>query len=171
MGVTLRELIFDNAGGMREGRAFKAAFPGGASSACLDDSQLDVQLDYNSLAIAGSMLGSGAVIVLDDTADMVKATHVLIKFFEHESCGKCTPCREGLFWVRRIFDQILQGRASEQDLDLLLEICEGIRSTSFCGLGEASVSCVESTIKKFRGEYLAYLRNGSSGEAETEAAS
>jgi NADH-quinone oxidoreductase subunit F len=117
------------------------------------------------------MLGSGAVMVLDDTADMVKATHVLIKFFEHESCGKCTPCREGLYWVRRIFDRILDGQGAESDLDLLLDICEGIQSTSFCGLGEASVSCVVSTIEKFRDEYLAYFQGAGSGKADSGAAS
>jgi NADH-quinone oxidoreductase subunit F len=169
MGVTLRELIFEHAGGMREGRTFKAAFPGGASSACLDESQLDVRLDFNSLAAAGSMLGSGAVIVLDDTTDMVEATLVLIKFFEHESCGKCTPCREGLFWVRRILDDIVGGRGAESDLELLLDICEGIQSTSFCGLGEASVNPVISTIEKFRDEYLAYFKNPDSPKPHVEA--
>ncbi len=169
MGVTLRELIFEHAGGMREGRTFKAAFPGGASSACLDESQLDVRLDFNSLAAAGSMLGSGAVIVLDDTTDMVQATLVLIKFFEHESCGKCTPCREGLFWVRRILDDIVGGKGTESDLELLLDICEGIQSTSFCGLGEASVNPVTSTIEKFRDEYLAYFKNPDSPKPHVEA--
>jgi NADH-quinone oxidoreductase subunit F len=169
MGVTLRELIFEHAGGMRDGRSFKAAFPGGASSACLDESQLDVRLDFNSLAAAGSMLGSGAVMVLDDTADMVQATLVLIKFFEHESCGKCTPCREGLFWVRRILDDIIGGKGSESDLELLIDICEGIQSTSFCGLGEASVNPVISTIEKFRDEYLAYFRKTDSPKPHVEA--
>ncbi|UCF31063.1 MAG: NADH-quinone oxidoreductase subunit NuoF [bacterium] len=171
MGVTLRELVFEHAGGMRENRTFKAAFPGGASSACLDESELDVRLDFNSLAAVGSMLGSGAVMVLDDTADMVKVAHVLIKFFEHESCGKCTPCREGLFWVRRVLDAILEGRGTEADLDLLLDVCEGIRSTSFCGLGEASINPVVSTIKKFRHEYMAYIRGQSLAESSMEEAS
>ncbi len=157
MGVTLRELIFEHAGGMKDGRAFKAAFPGGASSACLDRSELDVALDFNSLAEAGSMLGSGAVIVLDDTDDMVKAAHVLIKFFDHESCGKCTPCREGLFWVLQIIERILSGDGREEDLGLLLDISESISTTSFCGLGEASVSALVSTIKKFRNEFMAYI--------------
>jgi len=169
MGVTLRELIFEHAGGMRDGRSFKAAFPGGASSACLDESQLDVRLDFNALAAAGSMLGSGAVMVLDDTADMVQATLVLIKFFEHESCGKCTPCREGLFWVRRILDDIIGGKGTESDLDLLLDVCEGIQSTSFCGLGEASVNPVVSTIEKFRDEYLAYFKSTGSSKPPVEA--
>lgn len=167
MGTTLRELIFDHAGGIREGRQFKAAFPGGASSACLDSSQLDVMLDYNSLSVAGSMLGSGAVIVLDDSADMVKAASVLIRFFEHESCGKCTPCREGLFWVRQIMDQIVERKASLQDLETLEDVCRSIGNTSFCGLGEASVNPVLSTLEKFRGEYLAYVA-GPAAEGATE---
>jgi NADH-quinone oxidoreductase subunit F len=169
MGVTLRELIFEHAGGMRDGRSFKAAFPGGASSACLDESQLDVRLDFNALAAAGSMLGSGAVMVLDDTADMVQATFVLIKFFEHESCGKCTPCREGLFWVHRILGDIVEGKGKESDLELLLDVCEGIQSTSFCGLGEASVNPVVSTIEKFRDEYLAYFKSTGSSKPPVEA--
>ena len=171
MGTTLRELIFEHAGGMRDNRAFKAAFPGGASSACLDASELDVRLDFNALAAVGSMLGSGAVMVLDDTADMVKATLVLVKFFEHESCGKCTPCREGLFWVRKIMDDIVDGKGSESDLDLLLEICEEIRSTSFCGLGEASINPVVSTIEKFRDEYMAYMKDAGARRSDVEEAS
>ncbi|UCG39694.1 MAG: NADH-quinone oxidoreductase subunit NuoF [bacterium] len=161
MGVPLRELIFEHAGGITGGRNFKAAFPGGASSGCLDASELDVRMDFNSLAAAGTMLGSGAVVVLDETADMVKAACVFTRFFEHESCGKCTPCREGVYWVRQIMENILQGRGSEADLDLLLDICDSIRTTSFCGLGEASVNPIVSTIKKFRDEYLAYIHAGS----------
>jgi NADH-quinone oxidoreductase subunit F len=115
------------------------------------------------------MLGSGAVMVLDDTADMVQATLVLIKFFEHESCGKCTPCREGLFWVRRILDDIIGGKGTESDLELLLDVCEGIQSTSFCGLGEASVNPVVSTIEKFRDEYLAYFKSTGSSKPPVEA--
>ncbi len=169
MGTTLRDLIFEHCGGMKDGRSFKAAFPGGASSACLDETGLDVQLDFNSLAAAGSMLGSGAVMVLDDSDDMVKAVHVLIKFFEHESCGKCTPCREGLFWIRQILDRILAGGGTESDLELLLNISENIASTSFCGLGEASVSALVSTIKKFRSEFLAYINSPEEKAEETSA--
>jgi len=156
MGVTLRELI-KTAGGMKDGKAFKAAFPGGASSACMDESELDTGMDFNSLAAIGTMLGSGAVMILDETADMVKAAYVLTRFFDHESCGKCTPCREGLTWVKQLMAGILEGRGTEEDLDLLLDICEQIQGASFCGLGEASVNCVTSTIRKFRGEYLDYI--------------
>jgi NADH-quinone oxidoreductase subunit F len=170
MGVPLRELI-ETAGGMKDGRAFKAAFPGGASSACMDASELDVGMDFNSLAAIGTMLGSGAVMILDETADMVKAAYVLTRFFDHESCGKCTPCREGLYWVKQVMAGILEGRGTEEDLDLLLDVCEQIQGTSFCGLGDASVSCVVSTIKKFRGEYLNYIRKGASVQAASGEAS
>lgn len=156
MGVSLRELI-KTAGGMKGGKAFKAAFPGGASSACMDASELDTGMDFNSLAAIGTMLGSGAVMILDETADMVKSAYVLTRFFDHESCGKCTPCREGLTWVKQLMAGILEGRGTEEDLDLLLDICGQIQGASFCGLGDASVNCVTSTIRKFRGEYLDYI--------------
>jgi len=156
MGVPLRELI-ETAGGMKDGKDFKAAFPGGASSACMDASEIDTGLDFNSLAAIGTMLGSGAVMILDETADMVKAAYVLTRFFDHESCGKCTPCREGLTWVKQVMAGILEGKGTEEDLDLLLDICEQIQGASFCGLGDASVNCVTSTIRKFRGEYLNYI--------------
>ncbi len=166
MGVPLRELI-KTAGGMKDGKAFKAAFPGGASSACMDASELDTGMDFNSLAAIGTMLGSGAVMILDETADMVKAAFVLTRFFDHESCGKCTPCREGLYWVKQVMAGILEGRGTEEDLDLLVDVCEQIQGASFCGLGDAAVNCVVSTIRKFRGEYLDYI----SKEAGVRAAS
>jgi NADH-quinone oxidoreductase subunit F len=108
------------------------------------------------------------VIVLDETDDMVKAVHVLIKFFDHESCGKCTPCREGLFWVRQIIERILSGDGREEDLDLLLDVSENISTTSFCGLGEASVSALVSTIKKFRNEFMAYISTPEEEAIESE---
>lgn len=158
MGVTLRELIFDHAGGMKDGKAFKAAFPGGASSCCLDNSELDTPMDFNSLAAIGSMLGSGAVMILDETDDMVEASLTLTNFFEHESCGKCTPCREGLFWVKQVLERILAGNGVPEDLDLLQDVCESIATTSFCGLGEASVNPILSTMQKFRGDYNYYIK-------------
>ena len=164
MGVPLSELI-ETAGGMKDGKAFKAAFPGGASSACMDASEIDTGMDFNSLQEIGTMLGSGAVMILDETADMVKAAYVLTRFFDHESCGKCTPCREGLYWVKQVMAGILEGRGTEEDLDLLVDVCEQIQGASFCGLGDASVSCVVSTIKKFRGEYLGYINKNASARA------
>ena len=164
MGVPLRKLI-ETAGGMKDGKAFKAAFPGGASSACMDASELDTGMDFNSLQEIGTMLGSGAVMILDETADMVKSAYVLTRFFDHESCGKCTPCREGLYWVKQVMAGILEGRGTEEDLDLLLDVCEQIQGASFCGLGDASVSCVVSTIRKFRGEYLNYINKNAGARA------
>ena len=111
------------------------------------------------------MLGSGAVMILDETADMVKSAYVLTRFFDHESCGKCTPCREGLYWVKQVMAGILEGRGTEEDLDLLLDVCEQIQGASFCGLGDASVSCVVSTIRKFRGEYLNYINKNAGARA------
>lgn len=168
-GISLRELI-EVAGGMKDGKAFKAAFPGGASSACMDASELDTGMDFNSLAEIGTMLGSGAVMILDETTDMVKAAYVLTRFFDHESCGKCTPCREGLYWVKQVMAGILEGKGTEEDLDMLLDVCEQIQGASFCGLGDAAVNCVTSTIRKFRGEYLNYIKkdagvSAASGEA------
>jgi NADH-quinone oxidoreductase subunit F len=170
MGVSLRELI-ETAGGMKDGKAFKAAFPGGASSACMDASEIDTGMDFNSLAEIGTMLGSGAVMILDETADMVKAAYILTRFFDHESCGKCTPCREGLYWVKQVMAGILEGRGTEEDLDLLLDVCEQIQGASFCGLGDAAVNCVTSTIRKFRGEYLDYIKKGAGVRAASGEAS
>ncbi len=164
MGVPLRKLI-ETAGGMKDGKAFKAAIPGGASSACMDASELDTGMDFNSLQEIGTMLGSGAVMILDETADMVKSAYVLTLFFDHESCGKFTPCREGLYWVKQVMAGILEGRGTEEDLDLLLDVCEQIQGASFCGLGDASVSCVVSTIRKFRGEYLNYINKNAGARA------
>jgi NADH-quinone oxidoreductase subunit F len=158
-GISLRELI-ETAGGMKDGKAFKAAFPGGASSNCMDASEIDTGMDFDSLSEIGTMLGSGAVMILDETTDMVKAAYVLTRFFDHECCGKCTPCREGLYWVKQVMAGILEGKGTEEDLDMLLDVCEQIQGASFCGLGDAAVNCVTSTIRKFRGEYLNYIKKG-----------
>jgi NADH-quinone oxidoreductase subunit F len=168
MGVTLGDLIFEHAGGMKDGKEFKAAFPGGASSACLDSSELDTKLDFNSLASVGSMLGSGAVIVLDETDDMVEAALALTNFFEHESCGKCTPCREGLFWVRQVLERIINGQGVPEDLVLLKDVCENISTTSFCGLGEASVNPILSTIEKFQEDYDNHMKGPRKVDHEKE---
>jgi NADH:ubiquinone oxidoreductase subunit F (NADH-binding) len=160
MGVTLRELVFGHAGGMAGGQAFLAAFPGGASSACLAADGLDTTLDYDSLAAAGSSLGSGAVIVLGESADMVEAAWVLLRFFSRESCGKCTPCREGLYWMRQVMTRIRAGEGREGDLGLLLDLSASIRGASFCGLGERSCDALASTIEKFPGQWRRALERG-----------
>ena len=153
MGTTLREIIFTHAGGMKEGRTLKAIIPGGASTPILTADHLDVKADFGSLQAAGSMLGSGAVIVMDDTACMVNVAAVLIRFFEHESCGKCTPCREGTGWLYKVYRRILRGEGKPEDIDLLLGICESIRGKCFCPLGEGAIQPVLSSIKYFRKDY------------------
>jgi len=160
LGIPLRELIFDHAGGIRDGRRFKACFPGGSSSAILVAEHLDVPMDYESLAKAGSMLGSGAVIVMDETACMVKAIARVVKFYRDESCGKCTPCREGTVWLSQIFERILQGRGRMEDLDLLEGIARNMTGTCFCPLGESVPPSLRNSLVYFREEYEAHIRTG-----------
>lgn len=153
MGTTLREIIFTHAGGIRGGKKIKAIIPGGASTPMLTADHLDVKMDYNSLAAAGSMLGSGAVIVMDETACLVNVAAVLVRFFEHESCGKCTPCREGTSWLYQVYRRILNGGGRQGDIELLLEICESVKGKCFCPLGEGAIQPVLSSIKHFRADY------------------
>jgi NADH-quinone oxidoreductase subunit F len=153
LGTTLREIIETSAGGIRAGRRLKAIIPGGASTPMLAAAQVDVKMDFNSLLAAGSMLGSGAVIVMDDRACMVRAAAVFVRFFEHESCGKCTPCREGTGWLHQVYSRMLKGGARQGDVELLLNICGKMKGKCFCPLGEGAVQPVLSSIRLFRDEY------------------
>jgi NADH-quinone oxidoreductase subunit F len=154
LGTTLRALIFHHAGGLRPGRRFKAAFPGGLSSALLTEAHLDVPMDYDSLRAAGSMLGSAAVIVVDDAADMVEVAARAVEFYRHESCGKCTPCRIGTRNMSRILAKILRGQGQAGDLERLEVLAQRIRATAFCGLGQTAPNPVLSTLQHFRHEYI-----------------
>jgi NADH-quinone oxidoreductase subunit F len=156
-GVTLRELIYDYGGGILDNRDLKAVFPGGASSSCLVPESLDLVLDYASVAVAGSMLGSGAVIVVGEGTCMPAAALRLASFFRHESCGKCIPCREGTEHIVRTLEAVHAGHAGAADLAALEDLCVTIRQTAFCGLGQAAVNPVLSTLKHFRAEYEAHL--------------
>lgn len=158
MGTTLRELIFDHAGGMRNGKKFKAVIPGGASTPILIESQLDAKMDFNSMMAAGSMLGSGATMVMDEDTCMVKAALILAKFFTHESCGKCTPCREGTNWIEMILERIEEGHGKDGDIDLLLDVCDNMRGKTFCPLGDGAINPVSSAIKHFRPEFEAHIK-------------
>lgn len=153
LGVTLRSLIFKHAGGLRPGRRFKAAFPGGSSSMLLTEADLDVKMDYDSLHDAGSMLGSAAVIVVDDSADMVEVIARTVEFYRDESCGKCTPCREGTVWITQIFERILHGGGRMEDLVLLESIAKGMTGTCFCPLGESVPPSLVASLRHFRAEY------------------
>jgi NADH-quinone oxidoreductase subunit F len=159
LGTTLRELL-DLAGGVRGGRRLKAWTPGGSSTPFLIAEHLDVPLDFESVQEAGSLLGTGAVIVLDDTTCMVGAALRLNQFYEHESCGKCTPCREGTYWMTLILQRLEAGTGSEEDLDTLLDTCDNIFGRSFCALGDGATSPIVSSIKYFRDEYVAHYERG-----------
>jgi len=159
MGTTLREIIYDHAGGIKDNRALKAIIPGGISTPVLTPDKLDVRMDFDSICQVGSMLGSGAVIVMDETTCMVRAALRMMKFFEHESCGKCTPCREGTFWLSRILERIEKGKGEEGDLELLLDICDNVDGKTLCPMGDGAVIPVVSTIKNFRKEYQYHIEN------------
>jgi NADH-quinone oxidoreductase subunit F len=159
MGTTLREIIYDQAGGIKDKRALKAVIPGGISTPVITPDKLEARMDFDSICQVGSMLGSGAVIVMDETTCMVRAALRMMKFFEHESCGKCTPCREGTWWLSRILERIEKGKGEEDDLELLLDICDNIDGKTLCPMGDGAVIPVVSTIKNFREEYQYHIEN------------
>ncbi len=160
MGVTLRELIFEHGGGIKDNRKLKAVIPGGVSTPVLTADLLDVKMDFESLYEAGSLLGSGATIVMDETTCMVKVAYRISKFFEHESCGKCVPCREGTRWIRQIMERIENGKGREEDLELLRDICANIAGKTVCPLADGAVVPITSTIEKFRDEYEYHIKHG-----------
>jgi NADH-quinone oxidoreductase subunit F len=159
IGVTFQELL-DGCGGMYKGRGLKAFIPGGASAAMMTASERDIPMDFDRLAKAGSMLGSAAVIVMDETTCMVRATLRLARFFAHESCGQCTPCREGTNWMRLILARIESGRGSEADVDLLERVVPNVGGISLCALGDAAQGPVRSLVEKFGDEIRDNIRSG-----------
>jgi NADH-quinone oxidoreductase subunit F len=158
MGVTFRELIFEHAGGMRSDKPLKAIIPGGASAAFFTAEHLDVKLDFESVAQAGSMLGSGGVTVMEEGTSMVWAALRLMEFFYHESCGKCSPCREGSSWLVQTLRRILAKRGRKEDLETLVDLCQNIAGRTVCAFGDAEVAPVMSTLKHWRSEYEALIR-------------
>ncbi len=159
LGTTLRELL-GLAGGIRAGHELKFWTPGGSSTPLFTDQHLDVPLDYESVAAAGSMLGTRSIQLFDDTTCVVRVVLRWIQFYEHESCGKCTPCREGSFWVRQLLQRLERGDGTEADLDKLLDICDNITGRAFCALGDSIQAPVASSIKYFRDEYIEHQRLG-----------
>ncbi len=157
MGTALREIIYEHAGGIIDDLRLKAVIPGGSSSPVLTPDEIDVKMDFDSLARIGSMLGSGAVIVISEKACMVKTLYVLARFYAHESCGQCTPCRNGTSWMEKIIKRVEDGKGRKEDIDLLLDICDNIKGKTVCPLGDAAVMPVESFIKKFREEFEAHI--------------
>ena len=162
MGTPFSKLL-ELAGGLKEGRKLKAVIPGGSSTPLLPaETAMNMTMDYDSIANAGSMLGAGSVIVMDDTTCMVKTLTRLAHFYYDESCGQCTPCREGTGWLYRMLQRILDGNGQEEDLDLLLSVGEKIMGNTICALGDAAATPVESFIKHFREEFEYYIQNGKS---------
>ena len=159
LGTTLRELL-DLAGGIRSGHRLKFWTPGGSSTPLFTEEHLDVPLDYESVAAAGSMLGTRSVQLFDETTCVVRVVLRWIKFYEHESCGKCTPCREGSWWVVQLLEQLERGEGSAADLDKLLDICSNITGRAFCALGDSIEAPVKSSIRYFKDEYLEHQRLG-----------
>jgi NADH-quinone oxidoreductase subunit F len=158
LGMPMRTLIDEVAGGLRPGRKFMGIQPGGGSSSCLFEEHLDLGYDYESLASVGSMLGSGAVVVFDDTTDFVKAAHALVRFFAHESCGQCTPCREGGDWLEMTLERILDGRGLESDIDMLVEVSHQMTGINLCPLGDSIEPFLASVVKRYPEQFYAYVR-------------
>jgi NADH-quinone oxidoreductase subunit F len=157
LGVSSREIIYGLAGGPPHGHEIKCWFPGGSSAPVLTAAELDVPYDFDSLAKAGSMLGSGAIIVVDDTTPIVALAMKVAKFYRHESCGKCTPCREGTNWTVKMLERIDNGEATPMDLDIMASVQDHIIGNCLCVLGDAMAMPIASMIAKFRGEFEAHI--------------
>jgi NADH-quinone oxidoreductase subunit F len=160
MGATMRTLLEEHAGGVLGGKALKAWTPGGSSTPFLTGDHLDVGLDFESVMAAGSLLGTGAIMVLDETDCMVEAARRLVEFYAHESCGKCTPCREGTWWATRVLGRIEGGYGRDEDLPVMADMGENILFRAFCALADGAVSPIQSTLQYFMHEYEAHIRDG-----------
>src|SRR3954447_25545871 len=167
LGIPTREIIYDRAGGPPEGRGIKFFFPGGSSAPVLPgtDENLDLPYDFDTMAKAGSMLGSGAIIVIDDSVPVLDVALKTAKFYRHESCGKCTPCREGTNWTVKMLERIERGEATPMDLDIMASICDQIMGNCLCVLGDAMAMPISSMIKHFRAEFEEHMER-----AQMEAA-
>ena len=159
LGVTLRQLL-DLSGGVRQGHRLKFWTPGGSSTPMFTDAHLDVPLDYEGVGAAGSMLGTKALQIFDETTCVVRAVLRWTEFYAHESCGKCTPCREGTYWLVQVLKRLENGQGEEGDIATLLDLCDNILGRSFCALGDGATSPITSSIEYFKDEYLAHLRHG-----------
>src|SRR5260221_4668452 len=159
MGVNLKELIYEHCGGITGDRKLKAVIPGGASAPMFTADEIDIPLTFDDIAKAGSMLGSAGIIVLDETVCIVDAVWRLAKFFAHESCGQCTPCREGTNWMESILDRLERGEGRQQDADLLLDMSDNIGGKSLCALLDIAIGPVISSAQKFRSEYVYHVEH------------
>jgi NADH-quinone oxidoreductase subunit F len=160
LGTSLNDLIFEIGGGIPNGRKLKAVIPGGSSVPVLTAEEVDTPLEHDAMTERGSMLGSGAVIVIDDRCCMVQLGLRVAQFYMHESCGKCTPCREGTRWMVQLLHKIEEGRADHEELDLLLSVCDRILGKCLCPLGDAAAMPIASYVSKFRDEFRAHIDEG-----------
>ncbi len=170
MGITLRDIIYTHAGGVRGGKKIKAVIPGGMSAKILRADEIDVKMDFDSLKAAGTMLGSSGVMVMDEDVCMVKALLYACRFFAHESCGQCSPCREGTGWALKIIERIYRGEGRLEDLDTLLSVAGGMEGRTICVFAEAAAWPIQSYIAKFRSEFEDYIKSGKSAGREMAAA-
>ena len=159
VGVNLREIIFDHAGGLKEGKRLKAVIPGGLSAPILTKDEIDINMDCDSLMEANSMLGSGAVIVIDEETSMVDVLKIIANFYSHESCGQCTPCRHGNAWIKKIVARIAKGKGKKEDVDEIERIASNILGKTLCPLGDAAAMPILSIVRKFRPEIESYIGN------------
>ena len=160
LGTPLREMIYEHAGGILDDRRLKAVIPGGISSSILRVDEIDIKMDFNSLQAAGSMLGSAGVMVMDETTCMLDMLHVAARFFAHESCGQCSPCRQGTGWLLKIVERIRSGDGRRTDLDNLLDIAQNMMGTTICAFGDAAPAPFISYINKFRPEFEYHIEHG-----------
>ena len=160
LGIPSREIIFGLAGGPPAGRRVKAWFPGGSSAPVLTEAELDLPYSFEAIAKAGSMLGSGAIIVADDSVSIPHLALRTARFYHHESCGKCTPCREGTNWTVKMLERVVSGEATPMDLDIVASVQENIIGNCLCVLGDSMAMPVGSMVQKFRGEFDAAIEAG-----------
>jgi NADH-quinone oxidoreductase subunit F len=160
MGTNLREIIYEHAGGIAGDKRVKAVIPGGSSVPVLTADELDVAMDFDSVAKAGSLLGSCGIIVMDEDTCMVQALRIISHFYHHESCGQCTPCREGTGWLEALLTCFEEGGAKPSDLDLLFQVADNMMGNTVCVLADAAAMPTQSFVKKFRSEFEEHLRLG-----------
>ena len=165
MGITLREIVYDIGGGIPDDRAFKAAQTGGPSGGCIPEEYLDTPVDYESLTKLGSIMGSGGLVIIDDSTNMPDFANFFMDFCVDESCGKCIPCRVGTVQIRKLLEKLLAGKADTEDLEKLDELCQLVKTTSLCGLGQSAPNPVFSTLKYFRNEYDTLVQPSQAVEA------
>ena len=158
MGTSLKDIIFKHAGGMKEGKELKAAIPGGMSAPILKADETDIKMDFDSLVNASSMLGSAAIIVIDKDTSILDVLKLVTKFYSHESCGQCTPCRVGTSWINRAVERLVEGKGKKEDIDNIERVASNILGKTLCPMGDAAAMPILSITRKFRKELESYVQ-------------